>query len=158
MTVLWIKRQYNTTILTLMCSMRWTMMQSWSQYGGHSTVRLSGLATRRIDQFSVARYGKGAQTGCDYTEGEMLMITGQTVLVMKQVMQICRYFLSHSYVHVRHKLYKRGLGAPMGGVLSDYYVIVCCSRREATSVTPRPRELVLPEAVCRYVWKMCISQ
>ena len=27
--------------------------------------------TRRVGRFSVARYGKGAQIGCDYTEGEM---------------------------------------------------------------------------------------
>ena len=62
----------------------------------------SGLATRQdeYNQISVARYGKGAQTGCDYTEGEMVTITA------KQVMQVCRYDLSHSYVNVRHKLYK----------------------------------------------------
>ena len=69
--------------------------------------------TRRVDRFSVARYGKGAQIGCDYTEGEVV------VMPAKQAMQVCRYDLSHSYVKVRHKLYKRGLGAPspMGGLL-----------------------------------------
>ena len=56
--------------------------------------------TRRVDRFSVARYGKGAQIGCDYTDGEMVMITA------KHAMQVCRYDLSHVYVNVRHTLYK----------------------------------------------------
>ena len=107
--------------------------------------------TRRVDRFSVAMYGKGAQIGCEYTEGEMVMITA------KQVMQVCRYDLSHSYdiiVNVRHTLYKRGLGAPMGGMLSAFYAILRRSRREATAFTPRLRELALPcqaVAVCRYM-------
>ena len=39
----------------------------------------------------------------------------------------------------------------MGGTLSVFYAILCCSRREATSCTPRLRELALPVAVCRYM-------
>ena len=38
--------------------------------------------------------------GCDYTEGEMVMITAS------QVMQVCKFDLAHSYVNARHKLYK----------------------------------------------------
>ena len=73
----------------------------------------------------------------------MVMITA------KQAMQVCRYDLSHLYVNVRHKLYKRGLGASMGGMLSAFYATLCCSRREATAFTPRLREFALPVAVCR---------
>ena len=90
----------------------------------------SSSRMRRVARFSVAMYGKGAQLGCDYTVGEMVTITAT------QVMQVCRYVLAHSYVNVRHKLYKRGLGAPIGGLLSAYYAILCCSRREATAFTP----------------------
>ena len=39
----------------------------------------------------------------------------------------------------------------MGGMLSAFYAILCCSRREATAFTPRLRELALPVAVCRYM-------
>ena len=79
--------------------------------------------------------------------GEMVMIT------TAQVMHVCRYDLAHSYdiVNVRHKLYKRGLKAPMGGLLSAYYAVLCCSRREATAFTPMLRELALPCDVCRYM-------
>ena len=102
---------------------------------------------RRVDRFSVARYGKAAQLGCNYTVGEMVTITAT------QVMQVCRYDLAHCYdiVNVRHKLYKRRLGAPLGGLLSAYYALLCCSRKEATAFTPMLRELALPCAVCRYM-------
>ena len=60
----------------------------------------SSSRMRREDRFSVARYGKGAQFGCDYTVGEMVTITAT------QAMQVCRHDLAHSYVNARHKLYK----------------------------------------------------
>ena len=101
--------------------------------------------TRRVDRFSVAKYGTAVQVGCDYTEGEMVMITAS------QVMQVCKFDLAHSYVNVRHKLYKRGLGAPMGGMLSNFYAIIRCSNGEATAFTPRLRELSMPVAACRYM-------
>ena len=68
-----------------------------------------------------------------------------------QVMQVCKFDLAQSYVNVRHKLYKRsrGLGAPMGGMLSAFYAIICCSKREATAFTSRLRDLSMPVAVCR---------
>ena len=75
----------------------------------------------------------------------MVMITAS------QVMQVCKFDLAHSYVNVRHKLYKRGLGAPMGGMLSAFYAIICCSKREVTAFTPRLRDLSMLVAVCRYM-------
>ena len=76
----------------------------------------SSSRIRRVDRFSVARYGKGAQLGCDYTAGEMVTITAT------QVMQVCRYNLAYSYVNVRHKLYKRGLRAPTGtAIVVSFY-------------------------------------
>ena len=47
----------------------------------------------------------------------------------------------------------------MGGVLSAFYAILCCSRREATAFTPRLRELALPVAVChgRYMDNVYIA-
>ena len=39
----------------------------------------------------------------------------------------------------------------MGGLLSAFYAILCCSCREATAFTPMLRELALPCAVCRYM-------
>ena len=66
----------------------------------------SSNRTRRVDRFSVAKYGKAVQLGCDYAEGEMVMIT------VSQAMQVCKFDLAYSYVNVRHKIYKRGLGAP----------------------------------------------
>ena len=104
----------------------------------NSVAKWTSNTMRRTDRFSVDMYGKGAHTGCDYTEGEMVMITA------KQVMQVCRYDLSHSYVNVRHKLYTQGLGNPMGGMLSAFYAILCCSCREATTFTTGLRELALP--------------
>ena len=38
----------------------------------------------------------------------------------------------------------------MGGMPSAFYAMLCCSCREATAFTPRPQELALPVAVCRY--------
>ena len=63
---------------------------------------------RRVDRFSVAKQGKAVQLGCDCTEGEMVTNT------VSQVMQVCKFDLAHSYVNVRHRLYKRGL------VMSSY--------------------------------------
>ena len=51
----------------------------------------------------VAKFGKAVQLGCDYTEGEMAMITAL------QVLRVCKFDQAHAYVNVRHKLYKRGL-------------------------------------------------
>ena len=73
---------------------------------------------QNVDRFTVAKYGKAVQLGCDYTEGEMVMITAS------QVMQVCKFDLAHSYVNVRHKLYKRGLGEGPGmksGLGTIYY-------------------------------------
>ena len=39
----------------------------------------------------------------------------------------------------------------MGGLLSAYYAMLCCSRREATAFTPMLQELALLCAVCRYM-------
>ena len=57
--------------------------------------------TRRVARFSVAKFGKAVQLGCDYTEGVMVMITAS------QVMQVCQFDLAHSYVNVKHKIYQR---------------------------------------------------
>ena len=81
------------------------------------------------------------------------------MVTASQVMQVCKFELAHSYVNVRHKLYKRsrGLGAPMGGMLSAFYAIICCSKREATFFTPRLRDLSMPVAVCRYTHDVYIA-
>ena len=55
-----------------------------------------------------------------------------------------------SYVNVRHRYYKRGLGAHMGGMLSAFYAILVCSRREAMEFKHRLTELALPMVTCRY--------
>ena len=81
--------------------------------------------TRRVDRLSVAKYGKAVRVGCNYTEGEMVMLTAS------QVMQVCKFDLAYLYVNVRHNLYKLGLGAPMGGMRSAVYIIIYCSKREA---------------------------
>ena len=73
------------------------------------------------------------------------------MLTASQVMQVCKFDLAHSYVNVRHKLFKRGLGAPMGGMLSAFYAIICCSKLEAAAFTPRLRDLSMPVSVCRYM-------
>ena len=45
----------------------------------------------------------------------------------------------------------------MGGMLSVFYAILCCSRREATAFTSRLRELALPVTVCRYMDNVYIA-
>ena len=58
----------------------------------------------------------------------------------------------HPYVNVRYQYYKRGLGAPMGGILSAVYATLVCSRRELMAFQPRLTELPLPSVVdCRYM-------
>ena len=59
-----------------------------SSVGGWSSKRI-------VDQFSVARFGKGARIGVDYTGGEMVMIS------TSQLYDICKFDLMHSYVNVR---------------------------------------------------------
>ena len=44
----------------------------------------------------------------------------------------------------------------MGGLLSSFYAILCCSRRKATAFAPILRGLALPYAVCRYMDDVCI--
>ena len=57
----------------------------------------------------------------------------------------------HLYVNVRHQYYKRGLGAPMGGMRSAFYTTLVCSRREMMAFQPRLIELALPCVVCHYM-------
>ena len=57
----------------------------------------------------------------------------------------------HSHVNVQHQYYKRGLGAPVGGMLSVFYAIVACSRRKLMAFQPRLTELALPSLVCCYM-------
>ena len=96
---------------------------------------------RIVDRFSVARFGKGARIGVDYTDGEMVMIS------TSQLCDICRFGVMHSYVNVRHQYYKRGLGAPMGGMLSAVYATLVCSRRELMAIQPRLTELALEHSL-----------
>ena len=72
---------------------------------------------RTVDRFSVARRSKAARIGADYTDGEYVMIASS------QLFDICTFDLMHSYANVRHRYYKRGLGAPIGGMLSAFYAI-----------------------------------
>ena len=87
---------------------------------------------RIVDRFSVARFGKGAHIGVDYTDGEMVTIS------TSQLFDTCKFDLMNSYVNMRHQYYKRGLGALMGGIiLSAFYAILVCSRRELMAFQPR---------------------
>ena len=100
---------------------------------------------RSVDRFSVARHSKAARIGADYTDGEydIVMITSLQLFDICDLMQL--------YVNVRHRYYKRGLGAPMGGMLSAFYAILVCSRREAMVFKPRLTELALPMVTCCYM-------
>ena len=64
---------------------------------------------------------------------------------------ICKIDLLHLYVNVRRRYYKRGFGAPMGGMLSTFHDIRVCSRREAMAFKPRLTKLALPMVTCRYI-------
>ena len=64
----------------------------------NSVAECSG--NRIVDQFSVARFGKGVRIGVDYTNAEMVMITAS------QQFDICKFNMMHSYVNVRHQRYK----------------------------------------------------
>ena len=64
-----------------------------------------------------------------------------------QLCDICRFGVMHSYVNVRHQYYKRGLGAPMGGMLSAVYATLVCSRRELMAFQPRLTELALEHSL-----------
>ena len=106
---------------------------------------------RIVDRFSLARFGKGARIGVDYTNGEMVMSTAL------QLFNICKFGLMHSYVNVRHRYDKRVLGAPMGGMLSAFYAILMCRRRGMMAFQPRLTELALPSVVCRYMDDVCLA-
>ena len=73
------------------------------------------------------------------------------MITSSQVFDICKFDLMRSYVNVQHRYYKRGLGAPMGGLISALYAMLVCSRREAMVVKPRLTELALPMVTCRYI-------
>ena len=55
----------------------------------NNVAKLTSNKTRRVDRFSVAKFVKAAQVGCDYTEGEMAMVTAS------QVMQVCKFSIQH---------------------------------------------------------------
>ena len=56
-----------------------------------------------VDRFSVARFGKCARIGVDYTSGEMVVITAS------QLFNICKLDLLRSYdiVNASHRYYKK---------------------------------------------------
>ena len=87
----------------------------------------------------MARHSKAARIGDDYTDGEFVMITSS------QLFDICKFDLMNLYVNVQHRYYKRGLGAsaPIGGMLSAFYDVLVCSRREAMEFIP---DLGLPSS------------
>ena len=45
----------------------------------------------------------------------------------------------------------------MGGMLSAFYAITCCSKREATAFTPRRKEPSILVVVCRYMNNVYIA-
>ena len=57
---------------------------------------------RIVDLFSVARFGKGARIGVDYTDEEIVTFS------TSQLFDICKFDLMHLYVNARHQYYKRG--------------------------------------------------
>ena len=89
---------------------------------------------RTVDRLSVAAFGKGAHIGADYTKSYGEMVTIST----PQLFDISKYDLMHSYVKVQHQYYKRGLGTPMGGILSAFYAIrdIVCIGRELMAFQP----------------------
>ena len=73
------------------------------------------------------------------------------MITSSQLIDICMFDLMHSYVNVRRRYYKNGLGAPMGGMLRAFRAILVCSRREMLAFKSRLTELALPMVTCCYI-------
>ena len=56
--------------------------------------------------------------GNDNTGGDYITITISTL------MEMCKFDCENSVLQVRGKLYRRKLGAPMGGYLSAFYAML----------------------------------
>jgi len=104
------------------------------------------LGRRRTDRFSVNKYNrKICVMGNDNTGGDYITITIATL------MEICKFDCENSVLQVRGKLYRRKLGAPMGGYLSAFYAMLTFAYREFTTLYPTFEKLALPGWMGRYL-------
>ena len=74
---------------------------------------------RQIDRFSVNLHNrKDCTVGPSYAEDRMYIYT-------EQIMDLCSFECRNSVILHQGKLWRRRLGAPMGGFLSAFYAVLC---------------------------------
>lgn len=100
---------------------------------------------RLVDRFNVSRTDrKDVKLGADNI-GDRIVIT------LDQVYSVCDFDCRNSIMYVKGELYKRLLGAPMGGFLSAFYAIFCFAYIEHRLVLPMFVKLGLPGGIKRYL-------
>ena len=112
------------------------------------------LGRRNCDRFSVNKVNrKEVSCGADTTGGDWVTIT------VKQILEVCEFDCHNSVLRVRGKVYKRNLGAPMGGFLSAFYAMLTFGYREFVVLAPLLRSLGLPAWCKRYLddLALCIA-
>ena len=94
------------------------------------------LGSRSLDRFSICKWNrKICVRGNDNTGGDYVTIT------ITMLMSVVQFDCENSILNVRGKLYKRKLGAPMGGFLSAFYAMLCFAHREFVTLFPRFKAL-----------------
>lgn len=83
--------------------------------------------------------------GPNYNEEDRITITPD------QILDVCRFDCTNSIMLVDGKLWRRKLGAPMGGFLSAFYAMLCFAYIEHRCVSPMFRSLGLIGFVKRYM-------
>ena len=115
------------------------------QWALNSLHKWKGRRTK-YSKFSVHRFKrKDCTAGPNYNEDERITIT------IDQIMQVCRFDCTNSIMQVDGKLWRRKLGAPMGGFLSAFYAMLCFAYIEFRCVTPMFRSLGLAGFAKRYM-------
>jgi hypothetical protein len=106
----------------------------------------SWLGKRKIGRFSVSKYDRrDCRPYARFHDEDMVHIT------IDQVMEVCQFDCENAILEVEDSLYRRKLGAPMGGFLSAFYAMLCFAYIEYKSVTPLFKLMGVPGGIKRYL-------
>ena len=106
----------------------------------------SWLGKRTINRFSVNRYDRrDCRPYARFHDEDMVHITTD------QVMEVCQFDCGNAILEVEETLYRRKLGAPMGGFLSAFYAMLCFAYIEYKCVSPLFKLMGVPGGIKRYL-------
>ena len=111
--------------------------------------RTQNRPRRAIDRYPVDRFSrKDITAGADFTSDSCRT---RIELTIDQAISVCEFDIRNSILCIKGELWKRLLGAPMGGFLSAFYAMLTFAYVEHKCVQPLSTKMVIPGGVKRYM-------